>query len=213
MSEHSSFKGLREGERELRKTIILDATVNLFKEKGFHAVGMRDIAAVAGISAATIYRYFPSRDDIIVEALIQSINAIEKVMDKVLEFESITLEDIAIQVVDYFYDNETTFQMMCYFLTSGAVDPDAKRKFGMVSEYFLNMFNMKLKSKEIVADALASQAFFASISGVVLTFMHYPGLNDDEKREYMHRLALAIIKDGRKLSLFSRQDNHNEVTQ
>ena len=204
MAEHSSFKGLREGERELRKTVILDATIKLFKEKGFYAVGMRDIAAVAGISAATIYRYFPSRDDIIVEILIQSINAIEKQLDSILESAEITLEDLAVEVVDYFFYNETMFQMMCYFMTSGAVNPEAKRKFAMVSEYFLNMFNMKLKSKGIVTDTLASQAFFASISGVVLTFMHYPGLNDDEKREYMHRLALAIIKDGRELSLFSR---------
>jgi AcrR family transcriptional regulator len=203
MPEQSSFKGLREGERELRKSIILDATVNLFKKKGFHTVGMRDIAAVAGISAATIYRYFPSRDDIIVEALIQGINAIEKELDTTLESGPITLEDLAIAVVDYFFYNETVFQMMCYFLTSSAIDPEANKKFNMVSEYFLNMFNMKLKSKGIVTDALASQAFFASVSGVVLTFLHYPGLNDDEKRTYMHRLALAIIKGDGGLSLLA----------
>ena len=207
MPEHSSFKGLREDERELRKTIILDATINLFKEKGFYSVGMRDIAAVAGISAATIYRYFPSRDDIIVEALIQGINDIEKQLDEILASEPITIEDLAIRVVDYFYDNEMVFQMMCYFLTRRSVDPDARKKFAMVSEYFLNMFNMKLKQRGILTETLASQAFFASISGVVLTFMHYPGLNDDEKKAYMHRLALAIIKDGRELSLFSREDN------
>ena len=201
MAEHSSFKGLREEERELRKTIILDATVRLFREKGFHAVGMRDIAAVAGISAATIYRYFPSRDDIIIEALIQGINDIEKLMDNILDSESITLENLAVQVVDYFYENEMVFQMMCYFLTRQAVDPEARKKFAMVSEYFINMFNMKLKSRGIVTEALSSQAFFASICGVVLTFMHYPGLNDDEKKSYMHRLALAIIKGGRELAL------------
>ncbi len=204
MPEQPSFKGLRESERELRKTIILNTTVNLFKEKGLHSVGMRDIAAQAGISAATIYRYFPSRDDIIVEALIQDINAIEKQIDNILESEAITLEDLAIEVVDYFYHNETTFQMMCYFLTCGAIDPEALKKFNMVSEYFINMFTMKLKSKGIVADDLATHAFFASVSGVVLTFRNYPGLNDDEKRGYMHQMALAIIKNGRNLSLLSR---------
>lgn len=206
MPEKSSFKGLREGEREVRKSIILETTVRLFKEKGFNAVGMRDIAAELDISAATIYRYFPGRDDIIVEALLQGINDIEKQLDHVFESGSITLEDLAIEVVEYFYNNETMFQMMCYFLTSGAVNKEAVRKFNIIAEYFINMFSMKLKSKAIVADALATHAFFASISGVVLTFMHYPGLNDEEKREYMHRLALAIIKGGRELSLLSRQE-------
>ena len=65
MPHKLSFKNLREDERETRKSIILDSAVRLFNEKIFHQVGMRDIAAEAGISAATIYRYFPSRDDII----------------------------------------------------------------------------------------------------------------------------------------------------
>lgn len=206
MPEQSSFKDLLESEREVRKSTILDATVSLFKEKGFHAVGMRDIADRVGISAATIYRYFPGRDDIVLEALIQDINDIEKQLDNVLEAGNITLEDLAIEVVDYFYHNETTFQMMCYFLTSGVVEQEAVRKFNIISEYFLNMFNTKLKSRAIVADALATHAFFASISGVVLTFMHYPGISDKRKREYMHRLALSIIKGVQEVSVPPRQD-------
>ncbi|MCX6398838.1 MAG: helix-turn-helix domain containing protein [Propionibacteriales bacterium] len=40
---------------------ILDAAGGLFAERGVDAVGMSDIAAAAGCSRATLYRYFPDR--------------------------------------------------------------------------------------------------------------------------------------------------------
>jgi hypothetical protein len=45
MSEKSTFMQLRENEREKRKTLIIAAAMNMFKEKSFHDIGMRDIAA------------------------------------------------------------------------------------------------------------------------------------------------------------------------
>ena len=131
------------------------------------------------------------------EALLQDINAIEKQLDQVLSNTQISIEDLAIVVVDYLMDNEATFQMMCYFLTSGAVEPEALKKFNMIQEYFLKMFNVKLKTRgRLSSDIFFAHAFFASITGVVLTFLHYPGVNKEEKRGYMHKLALAIIKEG-----------------
>ncbi len=46
---------------ELATDRILDAAADLFAERGVHAVGMADIAAAAGCSRATLYRYFENR--------------------------------------------------------------------------------------------------------------------------------------------------------
>ncbi|MFP4445927.1 MAG: TetR/AcrR family transcriptional regulator [Desulfosudaceae bacterium] len=208
MPDKSSFKDLKQTERETRKGIILEAAIKLFNEKVLHRVGMRDIAAETGISAATIYRYFDSRDDIIVEALVQDINAIEKRLEVLLKNEEITIKELAVAVVDYLLDNEPTFQMMCYFLTSSSVDPEARKKFDLVQEYFINMFNMKLNKKGFSSHALFTNAFFASICGVVLTFRNYPGLNPEEKREYMHQMAMTIITEGGALSMLKGNNGH-----
>lgn len=40
---------------------VLDAAGGLFAERGVDAVAMSDIAAAAGCSRATLYRYFPDR--------------------------------------------------------------------------------------------------------------------------------------------------------
>lgn len=53
------------GEREeLASTRILDAAGELFAVQGVAAVGMAEVAAAAGCSRATLYRYFANRDEL-----------------------------------------------------------------------------------------------------------------------------------------------------
>lgn len=199
MTQQSTFMKLKEDEREVRKQLIISAAMTLFDERSFHEIGMRDIAAEAGVSAASIYRYFPSRDDLFVEALIQDINKIEGELEKRITAGG-TLDELAIAVVDYLIDNESTFQMMCHFMIRGEVNQRALKKFNAVQRYFLNMFDKAVNKAEGVSNIrFFTHAFFASLAGVVLTFRNYPGRSQEERREYMHRLAILIIKEGNAL--------------
>ncbi|MFW6081656.1 MAG: TetR/AcrR family transcriptional regulator [Desulfosalsimonas sp.] len=196
MTEKSTFEQLREDEREVRKQLIIKAAMQLFEEKSFHEIGMRDIALKAGVSAASIYRYFPSRDDLFVEALIQDINNIEERLRKRVENGG-NIEELAIAVVDYLIDNEATFQMMVHFMIRGELNPQALKKFNSVQRYFLKMFTKVVEETE-GSDQLRlnAQAFFASMTGVVLTYRNYPGRTAEEKRKAIHRLALMIMHQG-----------------
>ena len=48
---------------------ILAAADSLFYKRGFHAVGVDLIVARAGVAKTTMYRHFPSKDDLIVAYL------------------------------------------------------------------------------------------------------------------------------------------------
>jgi AcrR family transcriptional regulator len=52
-----------------RRLEILEATWQLIAERGFHAVRVADIAAVCGTSTGTIHYYFPTKQDVLTEAL------------------------------------------------------------------------------------------------------------------------------------------------
>ncbi len=196
MPDKSTFKQLREDEREVRKQLIIKAAKSLFEEKSFHDIGMRDIAVKAGVSAASIYRYFPSQDDLYVEALIQDLNNIEQRFKSRLE-KGDSIEDLTLAVVDYMIDNEATFQMMCHFMIRGERNPQALKKFNGVQRHFLDMFDKVVKSTEGAGNLrLNTQAFFASLAGVVLTFRNYPGRTAEEKRKAIHKLALIIMRQG-----------------
>ena len=54
----------RRGGREQTTAAILDAAEKLFAERGFTAVSVRDIAAVAGVSHALVHRYLGSKEQV-----------------------------------------------------------------------------------------------------------------------------------------------------
>lgn len=46
---------------------ILEAATKLFYEKGYHATSMREVAAVVGIKAASVYNHFSGKEEILFE--------------------------------------------------------------------------------------------------------------------------------------------------
>jgi len=50
---------------------LLDAARELATEGGYEAVGMRQVAARAGVSAPTAYLYFSSKDHVLVDLLVE----------------------------------------------------------------------------------------------------------------------------------------------
>jgi AcrR family transcriptional regulator len=49
-----------------RREAILAAALNLFSERGYDAVGMRDVATVCDLSATGIYRHFASKEALLI---------------------------------------------------------------------------------------------------------------------------------------------------
>lgn len=53
-----------------RRLQLLAAAERLFAERGFLAVRLEDIGAVAGVSGPAIYRHFPNKESMLVELLV-----------------------------------------------------------------------------------------------------------------------------------------------
>jgi TetR/AcrR family transcriptional regulator, transcriptional repressor of aconitase len=51
---------------DARREHILSAARRCFLRDGFHATSMQDLFAEAGLSSGAVYRYFPSKDDLII---------------------------------------------------------------------------------------------------------------------------------------------------
>jgi AcrR family transcriptional regulator len=58
--------GLRAIARDAVRTRLSDIAIELFTEHGFENVTVEQIAAAAGISARSVHRYFPAKEDLVV---------------------------------------------------------------------------------------------------------------------------------------------------
>lgn len=51
-----------------RREAVLATAIRLFHRHGYHAVGMEDIGRASGLHASSLYRYFPSKADLLAAA-------------------------------------------------------------------------------------------------------------------------------------------------
>jgi AcrR family transcriptional regulator len=190
----STFQKLRKEERETRKNLIVNAAMDLFSQKDFHKIGMRDIAKRAGISAAAIYRYFPSRDDVFVEALVRHMEVVEALFEKNVKAGKTSLEELAMGSVDYLLENESVFQMMGHFMVTGQIQQKALERYNAMQRHFLDILEKVNNQTDVgMNNRLVTHAIYASVTGVVMSFKNYPGRSPEEIKRHIHRLVRIII--------------------
>ncbi|SOD85592.1 TetR family transcriptional regulator [Streptomyces sp. Ag109_G2-15] len=61
--------GLRERKKRRMYQDVSDTAVRLFLERGFDAVSVAEVAAAAGISKPTLFRYFPAKEDLVLHRI------------------------------------------------------------------------------------------------------------------------------------------------
>jgi AcrR family transcriptional regulator len=61
-----------------RRERVVGAAVDLASDGGYEAVQMRDVAARADVALGTLYRYFPSKDHLLIAALAEQVSTLQR---------------------------------------------------------------------------------------------------------------------------------------
>ena len=84
-----------------RKREILRAASEVFRRKGLHAAGMREIAAEAGMHAGNLYYYFANKQEILAFCQQDSLAQLDAMARRVLDEESVAERRLARLVAEH----------------------------------------------------------------------------------------------------------------
>lgn len=194
MKPNKTFTHLKNREKLARQEVIIQAAERVFAVKPFNKVNIRDIAKEAGISHASIYRYFPDQQALFVEAFLQGAKEITLTLEGLIE-EAKTPNIIKISdaYITYLMDNDQYFRMMTHFMLDGSLSPEKIEKLNAAERQLFDQFDRlfrKMNSPEPVR--LLSHAFFAALNGVLITFRNYPGRTSKAVRRHMLNISRVI---------------------
>ncbi|MFG2501622.1 TetR/AcrR family transcriptional regulator [Streptomyces sp. NPDC048441] len=72
--------GLRERKKQRMYEAVSDAAIALFLEKGFEKVPVAEVAAAAEISKPTLFRYFPTKEDLVLHRFADHVDEAARVI-------------------------------------------------------------------------------------------------------------------------------------
>lgn len=127
---------------ERRRSEILEAALDVFSEKGYHAAKIEDIAARLGMGHGTFYRYFRNKLDVfngVVEESVaraaEAIRGVDPEGPNTLEEYREQLEEIGDRLFGLFKSTPRISRIL-FYEAFGIDDPDIQRRIREVFEFF-----------------------------------------------------------------------------
>jgi AcrR family transcriptional regulator len=110
-----------------RKAQILDVAARVFATYGFANTQVQTIANHLGVGNGTVYRYFPTKDQLFLAAVERGLKELEVEMDRILESEGDPLELIGEAIRGYFGFFRRRPEMAELFIQERAAFPQHHR--------------------------------------------------------------------------------------
>ena len=173
---------------EARRQEIMDAAIACFARKGFHQTTVDDICEEAGLSPGAIYRYFSSKDDIIV-ATVQ-----ESVARSAHFFRALAEEEDIFQVLEHMLEEhflrleqpgrDIYYKVRVQLWAEAAQNPKVKERLQVIRQEAVTQYAAAIKKGQKSGyinpnlDAQAvSVAIMASLDGFIMHWLADPEMN------------------------------------
>lgn len=181
-----------------RREAILASALELFRTRGFHAVGIDEIGAAAGISGPGVYRHFPSKDSLLI-ALFDGIS--ERLLDRARAIARASLppqealERLIALHVAFAADERALIALWVQDWRSlPAADRHRIRRYQAeyVGEWAATLARLRPELSESEVDTVV----YAGIGAINSVAFHDSGLERTVLDPLLRRLALAVLGTG-----------------
>jgi AcrR family transcriptional regulator len=172
-----------ESNMEKKRQRIMDVALELFSQEGYHSVSISRIAKQAAISKGNMYNYFDSKQDLLVQLVLDGINDLMQEFDP--NHDGVLTKEEFYHFIDKMFENikkkqpfwklmfSLLLQPHILELLEDELEPIGERSVGILSAFFI---------KNGSDDPYTDMLFFSSLTkGAIMQYVYSPELIDIDK--------------------------------
>lgn len=182
-----------------KRDAVLEATLELISEHGFHGTAMSMIADRAGVGAGTIYRYFEGKEDLVTQLYLE----IKREMGKAVlagysEDQSLRerFQTLWLNMLHYYMEHPCELAFLEQFDNSPYMAPEVKEAFSEYYEPLVRYFQYAFQEGVFKEMPLAMLSTFTLGVAVSLAKHHAAGelTLDEETKELAMNATWDALK-------------------
>lgn len=196
MEEKVTLKTLKLREKEARKDLILNAAERVFASTRVDKATMREIADDAGMTASSIYRFFPNQEAILVAAIVRTQtlfnNKLENLIDEKNPVDS--LKKAIDGYIDFITENDTYFRMMTILMSHGNIGGESST----------DLVDVMIDSLDVMDRIVSllnpgenprplSRYIYSILVGISISYNKLPGVNQESRIRHMKSLGIILF--------------------
>lgn len=193
--------GLREKKKKEREERIFTAAIQLFNRKGFSQTTMKDIAEKAQLGVGTLYNYFPSKNDLLLEIMEKKLDQMENesqnFADELVRTKtkgSSAIKEFINHYLNYFFmlNKDIWNEAFAAFFSSSSYIQRGMRMDMRVISDLQNLLDKLQKKGLIASDVSTESASFIIYSTLAFQFMGFILFPDMKKEQFYQNLYSHI---------------------
>ncbi|NML76397.1 TetR/AcrR family transcriptional regulator [Rhizobium sp. S-51] len=101
--------GLRARQKADRNRRILEAATTLFREQGYDAARIEDIAEMAEVSVGTLYNYYQNKGDVLVATVSMEVTEVLEAGESIVANPPLNVEEALRALIEQYYDHSLVY--------------------------------------------------------------------------------------------------------
>ncbi|KXI28816.1 TetR/AcrR family transcriptional regulator [Paraglaciecola hydrolytica] len=150
-----------------RKQVLIDTAYRLFNQHGYHATGIDRILADSGVSKATLYKHFKSKEELILEVLQQRHEQLYAMLERAMQENKSSHPALALfDALNNWFQSEHFYG--CNFIKAGGEYPQIQDPIHSFSAWHKNSVSQLLSRYLPENQQYLSNAFCLLADGAII---------------------------------------------
>ena len=181
--------------RRSRKETILSSAVVLFRHHGYHAVGIDEIGAAAGITGPGVYRHFPSKEGLLIaifERVVDQLDASAAPIVADARDAEEALQGLVANYVDFAVTDRAIIAV--YLQEERNLPAEDRHRVRRRQRAYIDLFVDQFRKIHPKVDEITAHALIHAVFGYITSVATYePRLGERDLQQLLRMGAMQLL--------------------